>query len=67
MSPKAPVILVTGTPGTGKSTTAQLIAQESPVPLQHINVGEWVKDKNLYEEFDSEWQSYIVDDDKVRS
>jgi adenylate kinase len=66
MAPKAPVILVTGTPGTGKSTTAQLIAQESPVPLQHINVGEWVKDKNLYEEFDSEWQSYIVDDDKVR-
>jgi adenylate kinase len=65
MSPKGPVVLITGTPGTGKSTTAQLLAQESPVPLQHINVGEWVKEKGLHEGFDTEWQSYIVDDDKV--
>ena len=65
-SNKAPVIIITGTPGTGKTTHAELLAQESPVPLKHINVGELVKEKGLYEELDEEWQSYTVDEDKVR-
>ena len=62
----APVIIITGTPGTGKSTHAQLLCNESPIPLRHINVGDWVKEKQLYEEYDEEWQSYTVDEDKVR-
>ncbi|OBZ79414.1 Adenylate kinase isoenzyme 6 [Grifola frondosa] len=62
---QAPVIIITGTPGTGKTTHAQLLAEESPVPLQHINVGEWVKEKSLYEAYDEEWQSYTVDEDKA--
>lgn len=66
MSAKGPVILITGTPGTGKSTLSQLLAQESPVPLQYINIGDWIKDKGLHDGFDAEWQSYIVDDDKAR-
>ncbi|KAF5390321.1 hypothetical protein D9757_002795 [Collybiopsis confluens] len=65
MSASAPVIVITGTPGTGKSTHAQLLANESPVPLRHINVGDWVKEKSLYEEYDEEWQSYTVDEDKL--
>ena len=65
-SRKAPVIVITGTPGTGKTTHAELLVQESPVPLKHINVGEMVKEKGLYEAFDEEWQSYTVDEDKVR-
>lgn len=63
----APVIIITGTPGTGKSTHAQLLVEESPVPLKHINVGEWIKEKGLYESYDEEWQSYNVDEDKVSS
>ncbi|KAI0094725.1 P-loop containing nucleoside triphosphate hydrolase protein [Irpex rosettiformis] len=62
---KGPVIIITGTPGTGKTTHAQLLAEESPVPLKHINVGDLVKEKNLYEEYDEEWQSYTVDEDKL--
>lgn len=62
---KAPVIIITGTPGTGKTTHAQILAEESSVPLKHINVGELVKEKSLYEEYDEEWQSYTVDEDKV--
>ena len=65
-SRQAPVIIITGTPGTGKTTHAELLAQESPLPLKHINVGDLVKDKGLYEEYDEEWQSYSVDEDKVR-
>ncbi|KAK7058836.1 factor activating pos9 [Paramarasmius palmivorus] len=61
----APVIIITGTPGTGKSTHAQLLCNESPIPLRHINVGDWVKEKQLYEEYDEEWQSYTVDEDRL--
>ncbi|KAJ3936358.1 MAG: AAA domain-containing protein [Lentinula lateritia] len=62
---QSPVIIITGTPGTGKSTHAQLLANESPVPLRHINVGDLVKEKGLYEDYDEEWQSYTVDEDKL--
>jgi len=62
---QSPVIIITGTPGTGKSTHAQLLAEESPVPLTHINVGELVKEKGFYEGFDQEWQSYTVDEDQL--
>jgi adenylate kinase len=63
---KGPVIIITGTPGTGKTTYAQLLVNESPVPLKHINVSEWVKERDLFEEYDQEWQSYTVDEDRVR-
>ena len=42
-----------------------MLAEMCPLPLQHINVGELVKEKDLHEGYDDEWQSYIVDDDKV--
>ncbi|KAG1716555.1 hypothetical protein ID866_607 [Astraeus odoratus] len=61
----SPVIVVTGTPGTGKSTHAQLLVKESPIPLRHINVGDMVKARGLHEGFDEEWQSYTVDEDKL--
>ncbi|KAF8078472.1 AAA domain-containing protein [Lyophyllum atratum] len=64
-SRQAPVIVITGTPGTGKSTHAEILANESPIPLKHINVGEWVKERGLYEDFDQEWQSYTVDEDRL--
>lgn len=61
----SPVIVITGTPGTGKTTHAQLLVEQSPVPLQHINVSELIKEKMLHDGFDEEWQTYIVDEDKV--
>jgi len=63
----SPNIVITGTPGTGKSTTASMLADASPVRLNHINVGDLVKEHGLHDGFDEEWQSYLVDDDKVMS
>jgi len=60
-----PTIVITGTPGVGKSTHAQLLVQEASVPLKHINIGDLVKEKNLYESYDEDWQSYEVDEDKL--
>jgi len=62
---KGPVIIITGTPGTGKTTHAQLLVNESPIPLKNINVSEWVKERDLFEEYDEEWQSYTVDEDRL--
>ncbi|KAG8885287.1 factor activating pos9, partial [Tulasnella sp. 403] len=61
---RRPNIVITGTPGTGKTTHAQHLVDSSPTPLKHINVGEWVKEKKLFETFDQEWDTYIVDEDK---
>ncbi|KAG8885052.1 factor activating pos9, partial [Tulasnella sp. 403] len=61
---RRPNIVITGTPGAGKTTHAQHLVDSSPIPLKHINVGEWVKEKKLFETFDQEWDTYIVDEDK---
>ncbi|KAG1783801.1 P-loop containing nucleoside triphosphate hydrolase protein [Suillus placidus] len=65
MPQRYPVIIITGTPGTGKSTHAQLLQDASPVPLKHINVGQLVKDNSFHHGFDEQWQSYTVDEDKL--
>ena len=58
-----PNVLITGTPGTGKTTTCQLLASVSG--FNHINVGDLVREKDLHEGWDEEYQSYVLDEDKV--
>ena len=62
---KQPNILITGTPGTGKTTHAEMLAQESNGSLKAINVGDFVKEHGCHEGWDDEWQSWLVDDEKV--
>ena len=54
-----PNILVTGTPGTGKTTTSELISRETG--LEHINVGELIKAKKLHEEYLEEFDTHVLD------
>ncbi|KAG9063471.1 hypothetical protein KI688_004355 [Linnemannia hyalina] len=58
-----PNILITGTPGTGKTTTSEMAAEATG--LTHINVGDLVKAKSLHEGLDTEYDSYILDEDKL--
>lgn len=58
-----PNILITGTPGTGKTTTSEMAAEATG--LTHINVGDLVKAKTLHEGLDKEYDTYILDEDKV--
>ncbi|KAK9760458.1 factor activating pos9 [Basidiobolus ranarum] len=58
-----PNILITGTPGTGKTTTSELAAMATG--LEHINVGQLVKEKSLHDGRDETFDSYILNDDKL--
>ncbi|PIA25714.1 hypothetical protein AQUCO_10800007v1 [Aquilegia coerulea] len=62
-SRKKPNILVTGTPGVGKTTTSSLLADATQ--LHHINIGELVKQKNLHDGWDDEFDCHIINEDLV--
>ena len=58
-----PNILITGTPGTGKTETSRQAAEK--IGFRHINVGDLIKQHECHEGKDEEFDSYIVDDDKI--
>ncbi|KAJ3221109.1 hypothetical protein HK099_003781 [Clydaea vesicula] len=60
---KLPNILITGTPGTGKTTTAELAADACT--LKHIEVGKLVKELDLHDGYDKDFDSYYINEDKV--
>lgn len=65
MERSLPNILVTGTPGTGKTTTSEMIAEATG--LEHINVGDIVKSKQLHEGYLEEFDTHVLDEDKVNT
>ena len=60
-----PNILITGTPGTGKTTLSEMVASASL--LRHVNVGQLIKDKKLHDNYIPEFDSYELNEDKVGS
>ncbi|RKU43446.1 factor activating pos9 [Coniochaeta pulveracea] len=63
MARTQPNIIITGTPGVGKTTHAEALAEKTG--LKHISVNQLVKDKGCHEGWDEEYQSWIVDEDKL--
>jgi adenylate kinase len=61
---KRPNILITGTPGTGKTSTASMIGERVEF-LRHVNVGELIKEHKCYEGRDQELDTNILDEDKL--
>jgi adenylate kinase len=55
--------LFLGTPGTGKSTLSQEVAQHTK--LNYISITDLAKDNKFYLDYDSELESYELDEDKV--
>ncbi|ORY29524.1 AAA domain-domain-containing protein [Naematelia encephala] len=67
-----PIILITGTPGTGKTLHSTLLAQNhstssssSSSPLTHLNIGDIVKTHGFHEGYDTEWAAWTVDEDRL--
>jgi adenylate kinase len=40
-------------------------AQDTPSPLEHLNVGDLVKSHGFHEGWDKEWESWTIDEDKL--
>ncbi|KAK3359270.1 AAA domain-containing protein [Lasiosphaeria hispida] len=59
----SPNIIITGTPGVGKTTHCELLAERTG--LKHLSVNQVVKDRECHEGWDDEFQSWIVDEDKL--
>lgn len=59
----APNIIITGTPGVGKTTHSEILAERTG--LRHLSVNQVVKDKECHEGWSDEYQSWIVDEDKL--
>ena len=57
------LIVVTGTPGVGKTTTSELVARK--LCAVHINCSDLAVRKKLTIKYDDRAQSYIVDMDKL--
>ncbi len=62
-SPSGRNILITGTPGTGKTSLCQAVA--SATGFKHIEVGALVKEKGLHDGWDEEHSCYTLNEDKV--
>ncbi|KAJ1964068.1 factor activating pos9 [Dipsacomyces acuminosporus] len=60
---KSPNILITGTPGTGKTTTAEMVALAAG--LKAITVGDLIKERSLHDGYNEEFDTYWLNEDKV--
>lgn len=58
-----PNIIVTGTPGVGKTTHCESLAERTG--MRHMSINQLVKDAECHEGWSEEHQSWIVDEDKV--
>lgn len=59
----SPNIIITGTPGVGKTTHCEQLA--AATGLKHLDVNKVVKERNCDDGYDEELKSIIVDEDKV--
>lgn len=54
-------VLITGTPGTGKTTMGKMLAQE--LGLQHIEVGAVIREHEFFTSYNEEFDTLDVEED----
>ena len=62
VSKSLPVILVTGTPGTGKSTLSQRLSKEVE-GMEWINVGDFAREKGHLGDYDEEYEAHELEEE----
>uniref|UniRef100_A0A7S2AHV4 Adenylate kinase isoenzyme 6 homolog n=1 Tax=Alexandrium andersonii TaxID=327968 RepID=A0A7S2AHV4_9DINO len=60
-----PNVLVTGTPGVGKTTFCEALAQVAGSEMKHLEIGRLVRERKLYKEWDDDMECSIFDEDMV--
>lgn len=60
---ESPNVIITGTPGVGKTVHCEQLAQDTG--LRHLSVNKIAKDRNCFETYDQELETWVVDEDKV--
>lgn len=63
MSIKLPNLIITGTPGTGKSQHCERLKEL--IDFKFFNIGDVVKEHGFHEGRDEEFDTYILDEDKL--
>ncbi|KAF3341600.1 P-loop containing nucleoside triphosphate hydrolases superfamily protein [Carex rostrata] len=58
-----PNVLVTGTPGTGKTTTSSLLADATG--MHHFNISDLSREKGLHDGWDDELDCHVINEDLV--
>ena len=58
------IIIVTGTPGVGKTVLAKLIVAKTR--FEFLNLGNLIRQEKLYRQFDRSRSSYIIDPARLR-
>lgn len=61
----SPNVIITGTPGVGKTVHCEQLAQETG--LRHLSINQVAKDRGCFETYDHELETWVVDEDKVRA
>lgn len=59
----SPNVIITGTPGVGKTVHCEQVAQE--IGLKHLSINQIAKDRDCFETYDEERKTWVVDEDKV--
>ena len=62
---KPPNFLVTGTPGTGKSSICSLLLEQLKDRYVLLNVGDYAKEHRLLEEYDADRDCHVLDEDAL--
>ena len=60
-----PNILITGTPGVGKSALCKALKDKDPEGIQIINIGSFAKENNLLGIYDEDYECHELDEDKI--
>ena len=58
-----PNIIITGTPGVGKTSHCEMLVQNTG--LKHLSINQVVKEQGCHNGWDDNYQSWIVDEEKV--
>ncbi|KAL2809490.1 DUF1671-domain-containing protein [Aspergillus granulosus] len=59
----SPNIIITGTPGVGKTVHCEQLALDTG--LRHLSINQIAKDRGCYDTYDEELKTWVVDEDKL--